>query len=342
MTHDIAARVDAWLQRCPNPADDPLAGMEASGLLAPADSYATIARTKAAIIQRVGLTGVAGVWGGRQVVSRWFIAGFGTPEQQAAWRGRATAVAISEPRAGAHPKLLTTRAEPDAGGFRISGEKAWVTNGPLADVFVVLAITAETDGRKRYSAFLVPRGAPGVTLTEMPALHVLRPSQHCGLHLRNVAVPRSALLGSPGTAYETMAMPFRDIEDAVGTFTWLGACRFLRARLPASGAGDDEAASIGALTALIAVAAEAAEAVVGALDAGRLHEKAAALAGLHVLAADLVARIRACWAIRPEAPDAATRQLLRELDVLLSVARGPRVARLTRLGREPGATHGDR
>ena len=57
---------------------------------------------------------------------------------------RAAAVAISEPRVGAHPKLLTTRASPDGDGFRITGEKAWVSNGPSAEMFIVLAITVGT------------------------------------------------------------------------------------------------------------------------------------------------------------------------------------------------------
>ena len=71
--------------------------------------------------------------------------------------GRAVAsVAISEPRVGAHPKLLTTRAEEDGDGYCIFGEKAWVSNGPLAEVFVVFAVTAIEGDRKRYSAFLVP------------------------------------------------------------------------------------------------------------------------------------------------------------------------------------------
>ena len=80
--------------------------------------------------------------GGRQVVARFFIEGFGNAEQRAAWLPRLASVAISEPRVGAHPKLLTTRAEEDADGYSISGEKAWVTNGPLAAVFIVLAVTS--------------------------------------------------------------------------------------------------------------------------------------------------------------------------------------------------------
>ncbi len=316
---------------------DPFDGMAEAGLLSTADSYAIIARTKAALVERTGLPGVAGVWGGRQMVARWFIAGFGDAEQRAAWLGRAASVAISEPRVGAHPKYLTTHAEPDGDGFHITGEKAWVSNGPSADVFIVLAITGEQDGRKRYSALLVPRDAPGVTLKDMPAFHALRPSRHCGLLLDHVWVPCSALLGPEGAGYETMALPFRDIEDAVGTFSLLGAFRCVRTRLAAQGeAGDDAALSLGAITALTAVFAEAAETVVAALDADRLAEKAPTLAGLHVLAAELLRRVRAHQTQFGPSGDAALERLLTDLDVMLSVAKGPRLARQARLGRSRG------
>jgi acyl-CoA dehydrogenase len=334
MSSDIAARIETWLQHCPAPETDPLPGMAEAGLLEPAENYATIARTKAALVERTGLPGVAGVWGGRQMVERWFIAGFGDAAQRAAWLGRTASVAISEPRVGAHPKYLTTRAEPDGDGVRITGEKAWVSNGPSADVFVVLAIASEHEGRKRYSAFLVPRDAAGVALNEMPAFHALRPSRHCGLLLENVRVPRSAMLGAEGGAYETMALPFRDIEDAVGTFSLLGAFRFIRARLVAQGAASDDAAmSVGGIAALTSVFAEAAEAVVAALDANRLAGQAATLAGLHVLAAQLVERVRAHRTQFGPADAAAVESLLNDLHVMLSVARGPRLARLARLGR---------
>jgi acyl-CoA dehydrogenase len=332
MPNDIAARIDAWSARCADPKHNALQGMAEAGLLAAADSYRAIAYVKAALVERTGLPGVAGVWGGRQMVARWFIAGFGNAQQRGAWLNRAAAVAISEPRIGAHPKLLTTRAESEGDGFRMSGEKAWVSNGPLADVFVVLAITAEEQGRKRYSALLVPRDAPGVTLKAMPAFAALPPSRHCGLVLDNVWVPRMALLGPENAAYETMALPFRDIEDAVGTCTLLGGFRFLLARLARHEPADDFARSLGAVAALVAVFAQAAKAVVAALDAGALANKAATLSGLHVLAAEIIARIRA---LRPDNDtDTSIDELLRDIDVLLSVAKGPRQARLARLGRE--------
>src|SRR5713226_3089101 len=95
------------------------------------------------------------------MTARFFIAGFASASQRATWLPRVAAgeiclaIAISEPGAGAHPKHLQTLAEPAGAGFVIRGRKAWVTNGPIADVFLVLAVIAVEDGRKRYGLFLM-------------------------------------------------------------------------------------------------------------------------------------------------------------------------------------------
>ena len=333
MADDINARIDTWLSACPDPATDPLPGMAEAGLNDPAPDYAAIAQTKAALVERTGLIGVSGVWSGPQLVNRWFIDRFGTAEQKALWLGQRAAVAISEPKVGAHPKLLQTRAEETTDGFRITGEKAWVSNGPSAAVIIVVAITAEENGRKRYSAFLVPRDTPGLVLRDMPGFHALRPSRHCALVLEGCAVPRSALLGPPGVAYERMAMPFRDVEDAVGTFGTLGAMRFLLRRLAMGGdASEPRAQSLGALAALTAVFEDSARAVVARLDAGRLDGADATLVGLRVLTADFVARVRAHVDAHGPAEDEPAATMLSDLDATQSVARGPRMARQTRLG----------
>lgn len=292
-------------------------------------SYAAIAREKAALVERTGLLG-EGLFGS-QVVSLFFIEGFGTAAQRDAWRSRLASVAISEPRVGAHPKLLTTRAEEDADGYSIFGGKAWVTNGPLADVFIVLAITAVEGDRKRYSAFLVPRDTPGLSIDEAEQYRALAPSRHCGLRLDGCRVPHSALLGAPGTAYEAMALPFRDVEDAVGTFGLLGAFRLVVARLAAR--DDDAVLSRGGLMALTAVFAAAAEAVVAALDVGELSRQSATSVGLRVLATDLLQRTRTHRDRFGPADDAAIDRVFADVETSLSVARGPRQVRQARLGR---------
>jgi len=332
MDDDITRRIDAWLRRCPDPAKDPLSGMAEAKLLEPLSDYGSIARMKAALVAETGLLGIAAIWGGRQLVSRFFVDGFGSDLQRAAWRGRALSVAISEPKVGAHPKHLATRAEAADGGFRITGEKAWVSNAPLAEAIITLAITSVDGARKRYSAFIVPRHAAGATLTDMPPYHALRPSRHCGLRLNGVWVSDLAILGVAGSAYELMALPFRDVEDAVGMFSLLGAFRFLLRRLGA--ASDAAALSVGGLTALAAVFGDAAKAVVGALDAGRIIGKSATLVGLRLLAAEWVMRTRAHLTEFGPRDNAAIEQILADVGAILSIARGPRLARQQNLVRE--------
>lgn len=299
------------------------------------ESYAAIARGEAALVERTGLLGQGGAWAGRQMVARFFIAGFGDETQRAAWLPRlasgacVASVAISEPRVGAHPKLLATRAEVDGDGYRITGEKAWVTNGPLAAVSVVFAVMAIEDGRKRYGAFLVPRDTPGLSINELPEYRALAPSRHCGLVLDGCRVPHSALLGPAGSAYEAMALPFRDVEDAVGTFGLLGAFRFLLSCFARqSAAGDEAALSLGGLAALTAVFAETADAVVAALDAGELARRSAALVGLRVLAAEMLQRARAHRDTFGPASDSAIERVFGDVEMSLSVARLARQARL--------------
>ncbi|MGE0222560.1 MAG: acyl-CoA dehydrogenase [Acetobacteraceae bacterium] len=333
MPDTIEARVERWMALCADPGRDPFRGMAEAGLFEPAASYSEIARTKAALVRRTGLLGVGGVWGGRHLIGRHFLAGFGSADQQAAWRGRAMSVAISEPDVGAHPKLLRTTAMPDGEGFRINGEKAWVSNGPWAEVIIVLAITSQDQGRKRYSAFLVASDTPGLSMTDMPGFHALRPSRHCRMVLSDCRVPRSAMLGPEGEAYERMAMPFRDVEDAVGTFGTLGAFRFLLDALaPAADPAEAHSISLGTLLALTAVFEAGAAEVVAALDAGRLDSGSATLAGLRVLALDMLQRARSHAEAHAARDPAPVQQILADLDATLSIARGPRMARLARLG----------
>jgi acyl-CoA dehydrogenase len=325
--------IDTWLAQCPDPADDPLPGMRQAGLLEPVSDYTTLARIKAALVERTGLLGVGSVWSGPQLVFRHFVRTFGSEAQQTAWCGRALSVAISEPKVGAHPKLLTTRANPDPAGdgFRITGQKAWVSNGPSADGIIVFAITSEEMGRKRYSAFLVPRDTPGLGISEMPGFHALRPSRHCLLTVEDCPLPAAAIVGAMGTAYEHMALPFRDVEDAVGTFGLLGAFHYAIGRL-AGVTSTGQAAALGAIVALTAVFQAAATSVVAALDDNRLHDGDATLVGLRLLATDLTARLKA----QAEALSLETNKellaLTADLEATLSIARGPRLARQARLG----------
>jgi acyl-CoA dehydrogenase len=344
-------QIDTWLNHFPDPRQqDPLHGMRQAGLLVPAPDYATIARIKATLTERTGLLGISGIWGGVQLVGRHFIRGYGTEAQQAEWFGRPVSVAISEPKVGAHPKLLTTTAVQDGDTFRLTGQKAWVSNGPSADAIIVFAITAEDQGRKRYSAFLVPRDTPGLRIGEMPGFHALRPSRHCLLTLDDCRVPAAAILGAMGTAYERMALPFRDVEDAVGSFATLGALRHAIRQFAsgvsqpgvsqpgASKPGAIQAAAVrqkeglGAIVGLIAVFAAGAGEVVAALDAGYLGAGDATLVGLRLLALDIVTRLRALAAPGQDQSKQRLGETLSDLDATLAIAKGPRLLRQAHLG----------
>ncbi len=186
-----------------------------------------------AMAETGGNMGMVTSWMGRQLISRLHILGLGTPAQRNAYlpslaAGRLTpCMAISEPGAGAHPKHLTTTASREGGSFVLNGEKAYLTNGPIADIFLVLCITRVEDKRKQFSVLIVPREAEGLELTEGVKIDYLRPSPHCGLKLHNVRVSAESLLGPEGDAFDAISLPMRRTEDAVFAASKAGATRHI-------------------------------------------------------------------------------------------------------------------
>lgn len=153
------------------------------------------------------------------VVARLFLAEFANPEQHRMYlpglaAGEITAcLAVSEPGTGAHPKHIKTTAERIGDHFVLNGAKHYLTNGPIAGLFIVIAVTGMQKGRKEFTAFLVPRDTPGLSLTETIPMQILKSSLHCGIRLDNCKVEASRVLGRAGTAYTDMTIPFRDRED---------------------------------------------------------------------------------------------------------------------------------
>ena len=173
--------------------------------------------------------GLAFSWLIHLILSRYFIMEFGKEEQRIEYLpklavGQVTAsLAISEPGVGAHPKHLKTVALDDGKGcFILNGEKSFLTNGPIADLFIIFAVTSERAGRKGFSAFLVEKGTLGLSLTPEFDLGCLYPSPHCGMRLENCRIPASSVLGEKHSAYERMAKPFRLLEDIYMTGLVLG------------------------------------------------------------------------------------------------------------------------
>ncbi|HWU09541.1 MAG TPA: acyl-CoA dehydrogenase family protein, partial [Streptomyces sp.] len=102
----------------------------------------------------------------------------GTRDQRARWlpevrAGRAVAAfALSEPDAGsdAAALALAARPAPDGKGWRLTGEKCWISNAPEADFYTVFARTGEGAGARGITAFLVPADRPGLTGTALDML----------------------------------------------------------------------------------------------------------------------------------------------------------------------------
>jgi acyl-CoA dehydrogenase len=253
------------------------------------------------------------------------------------------ALAISEPGAGAHPKHLQTRAIRDetGEGWTLDGQKAFVSNGPAADAIIVLAISGEQDGRKRFDAFLLDVRTPGLIRLPTPRVQGLAPLGHCDLRLEACRVPENRRIGPPGQGFETIAKPVRAIEDALLLGPLLGAMRheleWAAGALAARGAAEsDTLREMGALR----LEWEALHAVRDALA----HELEAQGWG-EALAFSTVGARRLCerWQAACEAwlearhllePGAAAPDFIRDLRLVLGIARGAAQSRQLQKGQQ--------
>jgi alkylation response protein AidB-like acyl-CoA dehydrogenase len=139
----------------------------------------------------------------------------------AEWRprlaaGRAVAgFALSEPQAGSDVAALALAAEPDGDGFRLTGEKTWISNAPDADVYSVFARTTAGAGARGLTAFLVPRETDGL---HGERLALISPHPIGRLEFDGAFVPREHVLGEVdrgmGVAMRTLDL----FRPSVGAF----------------------------------------------------------------------------------------------------------------------------
>jgi alkylation response protein AidB-like acyl-CoA dehydrogenase len=108
------------------------------------------------------------------------------------------ASAISETGAGSDVFALATRAVADGGTYVLDGEKSWVTNGPVADVFLVYARTQPNAGYFSVSAFLVEKDRPGLRVGKPIAKVGLATSPTCSIQLESCRIPEENLVGQLG------------------------------------------------------------------------------------------------------------------------------------------------
>lgn len=129
---------------------------------------------------------------------------------------------LTEPNAGSDPGSMQTRAKKVEGGYRLSGQKMWITNSPIADIAVVWAKSDAHEGKIK--GFVVERGAKGFSTPTIHAKASLRASVTGEIVLDDVFVPEEALL--PGAS--GLGGPFGCLNKARYGISWgtMGAAEF--------------------------------------------------------------------------------------------------------------------
>ena len=196
-------------------------------------SFQTLVNAGKILTAAGGNMGVAMSWLLHEIVASWVIAAFGTAGQKKQYlpplaQGRKIACfAVSEPNVGAHPKHLSTTADKTSEGYILNGEKTYLTNGPMADLFVVVAVSGTTSGKKQFTAFIVSKTTPGLAITPPLQFPFLHPCPHGGIRLDNCRVNQEQILGEPGKAYEKIVLPFRTVENTLMAGPMAGGLTFL-------------------------------------------------------------------------------------------------------------------
>jgi alkylation response protein AidB-like acyl-CoA dehydrogenase len=142
---------------------------------------------------------------------------FGTEEQKAKYlpmfaKGAISAFALTEPQAGSDPRQMTTTATPTEDGkyFLINGEKLWCTNGPIAKVIVVMAVTppkiVHGKEHKQITAFIVETDTPGFETVHRCMFMGLHGIQNGLLRFTNLKIPRENIILGEGEGLKLALM----------------------------------------------------------------------------------------------------------------------------------------
>ena len=132
------------------------------------------------------------------------------------------AFALSEPEAGSDVASITTTARADGTDYLIDGCKTWISNGGIADHYVVFARTGEESGTRGLSAFIVPVDSPGLSITER--IETIAPHPLATLEFDSVRVPTELRVGAPGEGFK-VAMATLDIFRSTVGAAALGLAR---------------------------------------------------------------------------------------------------------------------
>ena len=153
---------------------------------------------------------------------------FGTDEQKSEWlpltrAGKAIpAFALTEAGSGSDVANNAMTATSSGSHYVLNGQKTWISNGGIADVYTVFARTGEAPGAKGMSAFVVPANTEGVEVVER--LETIAPHPLATLRFDDARVPATAMIGAPGQGFK-IAMSVLDVFRSTVAAAALGFAR---------------------------------------------------------------------------------------------------------------------
>ena len=153
---------------------------------------------------------------------------FGSDAQKFEWLSRTrtgtaiSAFALTEPQSGSDVANSTMTATEDGNDFVLNGEKTWISNGGIADVYTLFARTGEAPGARGLSAFILPNGLPGFEISER--LQTIAPHPLATLRFTDCRIPKTALLGERGDGFK-IAMSVLDVFRSTVAAAALGFAR---------------------------------------------------------------------------------------------------------------------
>jgi alkylation response protein AidB-like acyl-CoA dehydrogenase len=155
----------------------------------------------------------------------------GTPEQCERWLRPLstadppmTALAVTEPAVGSDSAAITTRATRVDGGYRLSGHKAWISNGGVAESYVIFATLDPALRSRGVTAFLVSRGTPGLSFGAPVRKMGQRAIVNTDVFLDDLFVPDSDRLGKEGQGFHGLMRTF-DISRTILAASATGLAR---------------------------------------------------------------------------------------------------------------------
>jgi len=163
---------------------------------------------------RCGSGGVAAALGAHKDLGSYYLYRFGTEEQRRRWlvpavEGRLiAALAVTEPGAGSDVGAIQTTATAAGDGWRLSGSKTFITNGPIADVVVAAAKTDPEAGHRGISLFVVEAGSPGFSAMRVDTVG-WRTSHTGELAFEGCLLPADALLGRKNEGFYQIMQNFQ-------------------------------------------------------------------------------------------------------------------------------------